>query len=125
MAPVMLIARDPAATRSCQVSTPVGFGVNKWWEHLWGGTTQKIGSPGAVSRYVSILVESKCLVGTNCCIIDFTSGCNIGGESEAKPKNAPLKVLQPVSKLQASVLTCFFGNNLLHASSLSFMDIQY
>lgn len=96
MAPVMLIARDPAATHSCQVSTPVGFGVNKWWEHLWGGAAQKIGSPGAVSHYVGTLVESKCPVGTNCCIIDFTSGCNIEGESEEKPKSAHLKA----SKLQ-------------------------
>lgn len=95
MAPVMLIARDPAATHSCQVSTPVGFGVNKWWEHLWGGAAQKIGSPGVVSHYVGTLVESKCPVGTNCCIIDFTSGCNIEGESEEKPKNARLKALQP------------------------------
>lgn len=129
MAPVMLIARHPAATHSCQVSKPVGFGVNKWWEHLWGGAAQKIGSPGAVSHYVGTLVESKCPVGTNCCIIDFTSGCNIEGESEEKPKNARLKALQPQFQNCSLSFNLFFyfyfGYNLLHASSLSFMDIQY
>lgn len=51
---------------------PVGFGVNKGSEHLWGGMIHKDTSPSAARLHISTHrttpVKSKCLVWANCCI---------------------------------------------------------
>lgn len=52
--------------------SPVGFGVNKWFEHLWGAVMHNVRSPSSVMLYISTHVrplgQSKRLVRTDWCM---------------------------------------------------------